>query len=202
MELVLGGTGRRPLRTATVCVSGIWTTYKGPVKKDGLDVVQDVFSFMTTMPNELTASINHERMPVLLTREEQFDIWLNGTPQDATELARTFRPTRCGLCRRGWRGGTSWNLWESRKTWNSAFEAGAYEQPGQDCALNQCGQLSLCRAGARSFLPGAQPRPKQRLPGRERRCRPPEKTRGGAVPPEFHPVWQLIILAVAVALLD
>jgi len=70
--------------------AGIWKTYKGPVRKDGLDVVQDVFSFMTTIPNALTASINHERMPVLLTREDEFETWLRGTPQAAFTLARTF----------------------------------------------------------------------------------------------------------------
>src|SRR5262245_4214010 len=32
----------------------------------------------TTTPNKLVATINHERMPVLLTREEEFDVWLNG----------------------------------------------------------------------------------------------------------------------------
>ena len=46
---------------------GVWTRYKGPLKKNGDTVEQEVFAFMTTEPNELTASINHERMPVLLT---------------------------------------------------------------------------------------------------------------------------------------
>jgi putative SOS response-associated peptidase YedK len=43
---------------------GIWQRWKGPVKKDGPNVDVDVYSFMTTMPNAFTASINHERMPV------------------------------------------------------------------------------------------------------------------------------------------
>lgn len=69
---------------------GIWMTYQGPLKKDGPDVVQDVYSFLTTTPNELTASINHERMPVLLTREEAFEAWLTGTAEEALNLARPF----------------------------------------------------------------------------------------------------------------
>jgi putative SOS response-associated peptidase YedK len=81
--------------------AGIWKTYKGPVRKDGLDVVQDVYSFVTTMPNALTASINHERMPVLLTREEEFNTWLNGTTQDAFELARTFPAEHMHLVQSG-----------------------------------------------------------------------------------------------------
>ena len=42
---------------------GAWTRYRGPLKKDG-NVDQEVFAFMTTEPNALTQSINHERMPV------------------------------------------------------------------------------------------------------------------------------------------
>ena len=45
---------------------------------------------MTTEPNELTVSINHERMPVLLSEPEQFDEWLNGSVEDAFALARPF----------------------------------------------------------------------------------------------------------------
>ena len=34
------------------------------------------------------ATINHERMPVLLTRPEEFDRWMHGTPEAAMALAR------------------------------------------------------------------------------------------------------------------
>ena len=46
---------------------GIWRRYNGPLKKGGPNVDVEVFAFMTTEPNELTASINYERMPVLLS---------------------------------------------------------------------------------------------------------------------------------------
>jgi len=45
---------------------------------------------MTTEPNALTASINHERMPVLLSTNEQFDTWLKGSSKEAFALARQF----------------------------------------------------------------------------------------------------------------
>ena len=51
------------------CFPGVWTRYKGPIRKDGPNVDQEVFSFLTTAPNELTASINHDRMPVLMNEE-------------------------------------------------------------------------------------------------------------------------------------
>jgi putative SOS response-associated peptidase YedK len=33
--------------------------------------------FVTATPNSLVVTINHERMPVLLTREEEFETWLH-----------------------------------------------------------------------------------------------------------------------------
>ena len=42
------------------------------------NVELDVYSFMTTAPNALTDSINHERMPVLLSEEAEFETWLSG----------------------------------------------------------------------------------------------------------------------------
>ncbi len=66
----------------------------GPIKKDGPNVSQHVFAFMTTEPNELTATINYERMPVLLSGEVEFDTWLNGSTTEAYALARSF-PVTC-----------------------------------------------------------------------------------------------------------
>ena len=66
----------------------MWTRYKGPLKKNGDNVKQEVFAFMTTEPNALTASINHERMPVLLTNSADFETWLSGSTEVAFKLAR------------------------------------------------------------------------------------------------------------------
>ena len=70
--------------------AGLWRAYRGPVKKDGAPVEIDVYSFMTTLPNALTASINHERTPVLLSCEHEFETWLNGTPDQAFALVRPY----------------------------------------------------------------------------------------------------------------
>jgi putative SOS response-associated peptidase YedK len=58
------------------------------MKKDGPDVEIDAYSFLTTTPNSLVATINHERMPVLLTKEEEFETWLRGSADEAFALAR------------------------------------------------------------------------------------------------------------------
>ena len=69
---------------------GVWTRYRGPLKKNGDTVEQEVFAFMTTEPNELTARIDHERMPVLLTDPADFETWLSGSTDDAFKLARSY----------------------------------------------------------------------------------------------------------------
>jgi putative SOS response-associated peptidase YedK len=60
-----------------------------------------VFSFMTTLPNTLTMTINHERSPVLLTEEAEFAAWLTGTPEDAFELIKVSDPSRMSIVQSG-----------------------------------------------------------------------------------------------------
>lgn len=69
---------------------GIWKDYTGPVRKDGENVTQRVFSFLTTSPNALQAAQEHGRMPVLLTAEEEFEQWLHGSEDEALRLARPY----------------------------------------------------------------------------------------------------------------
>jgi putative SOS response-associated peptidase YedK len=47
---------------------------------------------MTTLPNALTATINHERSPVIFTEEREFDTWLRGSPDEAFGLIKTSDP--------------------------------------------------------------------------------------------------------------
>jgi putative SOS response-associated peptidase YedK len=68
----------------------IWRRWVGPIKKDGPAVAIETYSFMTTTPNPLVASINHQRMPVLLTGEDAFETWMRGTPNEAFALAREY----------------------------------------------------------------------------------------------------------------
>ena len=82
----LTGDEPRPL----FAFAGIWQRWKGPIKKDGPNVDIEVYSFMTTLPNALTASINHERSPVLLTTDEAHDTWLHGTPAEVAALVRPY----------------------------------------------------------------------------------------------------------------
>lgn len=82
----LKGESARPL----FAFPGIWRRWNGPLKKDGPDVDVDVYAFMTTEPNALTRKINHERMPVLLSGDDAFETWLNGSVNEAHALARSY----------------------------------------------------------------------------------------------------------------
>jgi putative SOS response-associated peptidase YedK len=81
--------------------AGIYRQWSGPIKKDGGNVDLEVFSFMTTLPNALIATINHERSPVLLTEEKQFATWLTGTPEEAFSLIKTSDPERMHIVQSG-----------------------------------------------------------------------------------------------------
>lgn len=72
--------------------AGIYRQWKGPIKKAGPNVDIEVFSFMTTLPNTLTSTINHERSPVLLTTEDECRTWLTGTPEEAFGVIKTSDP--------------------------------------------------------------------------------------------------------------
>src|SRR5260221_12167719 len=63
----VNGSEARPM----FAFPGIWRSYRGPVRKDGPTIELETYSFLTTLPNELVGAINHERMPVLLTKEEE-----------------------------------------------------------------------------------------------------------------------------------
>ena len=81
--------------------AGIYRQWKGPIKKAGPNVDIEVFSFMTTLPNALTSTINHERSPVLLTSEAEYRAWLTGSPEEAFGLIKTSDPERMRIVQSG-----------------------------------------------------------------------------------------------------
>jgi len=82
----LKGDEPRPL----FAFAGIWRHWVGPIRKGGEPEAIDVYAFMTTTPNPLIATINHERMPVLLASKDDFETWLTGTPKEAFALVRAY----------------------------------------------------------------------------------------------------------------
>jgi putative SOS response-associated peptidase YedK len=93
----LKGAEPRPL----FAFAGVWRRHVGPLKKDGPSVEFDVYSFMTTTPNALVGSMNHERMPVLLSTDAEFRYWISGTPDEAFTLIREYPPDRMCMVQSG-----------------------------------------------------------------------------------------------------
>lgn len=81
--------------------AGLYRPWRGPVKKDGPNVDIEVFSFVTTLPNALTQTINHERSPVLLTTPEDCETWLSGSSADARAVIRTSDPAGMHIVQSG-----------------------------------------------------------------------------------------------------
>lgn len=94
----INGDEPRPL----FAFAGLWRTWKGPVKKDGPNVDIETYSFMTTTPNALVSTINHERSPVLLTTDEEFETWMRGTPEEAYSLVREYPAERMRIVQGGY----------------------------------------------------------------------------------------------------
>ena len=68
---------------------------------DGPNVDVETYSFLTTTPNALVATINHERMPVLLTNTVEFETWLTGSADDAFALAREYPSQQMRIVQQG-----------------------------------------------------------------------------------------------------
>ncbi|MGE0700252.1 MAG: SOS response-associated peptidase family protein, partial [Hyphomicrobiaceae bacterium] len=85
----------RPGRGGGASAVRLWRHLAAPSRahKEGRPAVElDVFAFMTTTPNALVATINHERMPVILASDEARATWLSGSPDEAFALAREHPP--------------------------------------------------------------------------------------------------------------
>ena len=92
-------TGRDP--RPLFAFAGIWRRWQGPIKKDGPAIEIDTFSFLTTIPNALTKSINHERSPVLLTQPSEWEVWTSGPPDEAYELIKPFEASSLRIVQEG-----------------------------------------------------------------------------------------------------
>lgn len=81
--------------------AGLYRQWRGPIKKDGPNVDMEVFSFVTTLPNALTQTINHERSPVLLTTPEECATWLGGRVDEARAVIRPSDPAGMHIVQSG-----------------------------------------------------------------------------------------------------
>ncbi len=57
---------------------------------------------MTSTPNALAATVNHERMPVLLATEDDHEASLNGSVEEALPLVKAGAPERMRIVQTGY----------------------------------------------------------------------------------------------------
>ncbi|MGB5212709.1 MAG: SOS response-associated peptidase [Anderseniella sp.] len=77
------GDGPRP----PFALAGVWQRWRGTYKDDYCDM--NVFSMLTTVPNEIVEPIHPMRMPVILDPSD-YDTWLIGSPDSAAGLLKPY----------------------------------------------------------------------------------------------------------------
>jgi putative SOS response-associated peptidase YedK len=65
--------------------AGLWERWRG-------DETVDSCTLLTTTPNRLVESVGHNRMPVMLTNEQQYADWLNPERVERRQLEYLFAP--------------------------------------------------------------------------------------------------------------
>jgi len=78
--------------------AGIWRTWKGSYKGEFREM--NVYSMMTTKPNEVVKPIHPSRMPVILDPAD-YDVWLTGSTDDAAGLLKPFAADQMRIAMEG-----------------------------------------------------------------------------------------------------
>jgi putative SOS response-associated peptidase YedK len=70
--------------------AGIWTRWTSVRKVKEGETTNDLFAFLTTEPNNIVGAVHPKAMPVILTKAEEIDLWMEGTPHESLRLQRAL----------------------------------------------------------------------------------------------------------------
>lgn len=81
--------------------AGIWTQWTSVRKVKEGETTNDLYAFLTTEPNQEVGAIHPKAMPVILTTQEEMDIWMEAPAEEALKLQRKLPDGALRIVARG-----------------------------------------------------------------------------------------------------